>query len=165
VPSHLEVAFPRLNDCRWEIRSPQDGHYNCIAWAADDNTQHWWPNAWSYWPIALRVNTVECFMEAFATLGYKSCKHGRLEIGYQKVAIYADPFLSPKHMARQTFFGAWVSKLGVEWEDIMHQTLSQINCLGPLPIAYYGEAVRYMKRSLWTAYRMRHQRKRQGTAP
>lgn len=159
---HLETAFPRLREGRWKVASPKDSNYNCIAWAAEDNTQHWWPNDWTYWPIKRRVNTLDCFEEAFATMGYKPCNHGRFEIGYQKVAIYADPFGSPKHMARQTFWGVWLSKLGTEWEDIIHATLWQINCLGPLPVAEYGEALRFMKRSWWTAFQVRRERKQHG---
>ncbi len=92
-------------------------------------------------------------MEAFGTLGYKPCDNDRLEIGYQKVAIYADPFDSPKHMARQRFWGTWTSKLG-DLEDILHVSLAQVECLGPHPIADYGCAVRFMKRDLWTAFRI-----------
>lgn len=158
---HLENAFPDLNKKRWRVESPEDPNYNCIAWAAEDSSQHWSPNPFTYWPIPRRVNTIDCFEEAFATLGYKRCAHGRFEIGYQKVALYADVYQSPKHMARQTFWGTWLSKCGTEWEDIMHATLWQINSSGPLPIANYGKAVAFMKRSWWTAIRIRRQRKKQ----
>jgi hypothetical protein len=94
-------------------------------------------------------------VEAFATLGYQQCAHGQFEIGYQKVALYADVFNSPKHMARQTFLGNWLSKCGTEWEDIMHATLPQINSAGPLPIAHYGQAVAFMKRGWWVAFWIR----------
>ena len=153
MPSGLEIYFPNLKNGKWTIKSPQDSNYNCIAWAACDKTRKWWPNAWTYWPIPRRVNTLGCFMEAFGTLGYKPCDNDRLEIGYQKVAIYADPFDSPKHMARQRFWGTWTSKLG-DLEDILHVSLAQVECLGPHPIADYGCAVRFMKRDLWTAFRI-----------
>lgn len=156
---YLETVFPRLNDGRWSVTSPQDEDYNCIAWAAEDNSHVWWPNERVYWPIPSRINTVECFLEAFATLGYVQCSNGKFEIGYQKVALYTDVFRSPKHMARQTLFGQWLSKLG-PCEDIMHCKLSQLNGTGPIPNGIYGAASAYMKRSWWKAYRIRRERKK-----
>jgi hypothetical protein len=103
-------------------------------------------------------------MEAFATLGYRPCAHENYEVGFQKVALYTDVFLSPKHMARQTIWGTWLSKCG-DAEDIMHATLWQMDSAGPHPIAHYGKAVAFMKRSWLTAYRVRRERKKRIATP
>ncbi|RMH08652.1 MAG: hypothetical protein D6704_02725 [Nitrospirae bacterium] len=50
MPSELEEVFPRLCETRYEITSPQDTSYNCIAWAAGDVGRWWWPAPQAYWP-------------------------------------------------------------------------------------------------------------------
>src|ERR1700733_7633478 len=46
---------------------PDDDRYNCIAWAADDNTKVWWPidseTSPTYWPESVpRELTVGAFI-------------------------------------------------------------------------------------------------------
>ena len=84
-----------------------------------------------------REETVQCFVRAFETLGYKSCEHGRVEFGYQKIAIYVESDFTPTHMARQTLFGGWLSKLG-DLEDIFHKRLEDVE--GPT----YGKAITFL---------------------
>lgn len=153
----LEILFPHLSTGKWSIKSKQTPKYNCIAFAASETHRRWWPSGfpqYDYWPPeAPCEETIECFILAFKTRGYTPCADGRLELGYQKVAIYADYDRTPLHMARQRFWGSWVSKLG-ELEDILHLKLNQVACHGPHPIAYYGDAIQFMKRNLWTAFRI-----------
>ncbi len=64
--------------------------------------------------------TLEAYIQAYETLEYKICKEHRLEVGYQKIAIYIDSSGIPTHAARQLANGKWTSKLG--WlEDIEHE--------------------------------------------
>lgn len=44
-----------------------------------------------YWPswIVSPDNTVACFVKTFMSLGYRLCDNSGLELGYDKVALYA----------------------------------------------------------------------------
>lgn len=98
-----------------------------------------------YWPPNVpRQETVDAFMLAYSTLGFAPCIDGAVEVGFEKIAIfatYAMGVLAPTHAARQLPDGKWTSKMG-NCEDIIH---TKVDCLaGPR----YGAAVRYMKRRL-----------------
>lgn len=60
--------------------------YNCIAFAANDTSRKWWPNAPTYWPITDREESLENFVAAFKTLGYEECDSPELEYGIEKIA-------------------------------------------------------------------------------
>jgi hypothetical protein len=141
--SDLPVIFPHLSEAAYLITSPEDAFYNCIAFAAGDRSQKWWPNdaPCAYWPVH-REETIDSFVAAFATLGYETCTTPDLERDYEKVAIYADRTGDPTHMAAQLPSGRWSSKLG-DLEDIEHETLDQLNGDGKWD---YGRAVRFMRR-------------------
>ena len=149
--AHLERLFPKLSTGSWSVKSKSDTTYNCIAFAASETHRWWWPSGdpqYDYWPPEVpREETIECFVRAFKTRGYAPCADGRFELGYEKVAIYVDYDQTPLHMARQRFWGSWVSKLG-ELEDILHVNLNQIESHG------YGDATHFMKRGLLTAFRI-----------
>jgi len=115
--------------------------YNCIAWAASDVTRWWEPDPFFnfYWPAGVdREYTVEAYADAYRTIGYEPCRKGSLEIGVEKIALFA---LSgePTHAARQLSDGSWTSKFG-RAEDIGHITLACV--VGP----QYGTVCTYMKR-------------------
>jgi hypothetical protein len=80
MASGIELAFPGLCGTGYQVTSPRDEIYNCIAWAAGDSTKWWWPDLRgnpdsSHWPAGVpRLETVEAFREAFATLGYMVCQ-------------------------------------------------------------------------------------------
>jgi hypothetical protein len=95
----------------------------------------------AYWPpnVARRVH-LSAFLEAFASLGYEVCPDGRLERGWEKLAIYADANGDPTHAARQLPSGRWTSKLG-PLEDVNH-------LLYGLAGQEYGDTVAYMRRRL-----------------
>jgi hypothetical protein len=140
VEPGLEDVFPRLRGQAYQIQSPRDHRYNCIAFAAGDDRNWWWPDAAGEdtWPnAAARAETVDAFREAFATLGYAVCDNDQLEPGYEKVALFAQASL-PKHAARQLASGRWVSKVG-RCEDIEH-------ALRDLTGSVYGAVVLVMKR-------------------
>lgn len=134
--------FPRLASGRVAVTSPPSGVYNCIAWAAGDEQSWWWPDILetSYWPPGIpRLETLEAFERAYATLGYQPCADGSFETGWSRVAVYAGTDGTPTHAARQLPDGTWTSKLG-GLEDIMHERLDQLD--GVL----FGAAARFFKR-------------------
>jgi hypothetical protein len=137
--------LPNLTDQNCAITSPATRAYNCIAWAATNDSRWWWPDAWNiyYWPPDVpRQMTIDAFMQAYATMDYVECADGALESGFEKVALYAKPMPwgeDPTHAARQLPDGRWTSKLG-PCEDVTHATLADVD--GPT----YGTSVRFLRR-------------------
>ncbi|MHB1426826.1 MAG: DUF7689 domain-containing protein [Gemmataceae bacterium] len=139
----LEQLFPRLRGTAYRITSPASEVYNCIAWAAGDTGHWWWPGdpARTYWPIGTpRLETLEAFRDAFATLGYVVCAQADLEPGFEKIALFTEADGTPTHAARQLPDGTWTSKLGMS-EDIQH-------ALEDLAGNVYGSVVQILKRVL-----------------
>jgi hypothetical protein len=81
---------------------------------------------------------VAAFVAAFTVLAYAPCENATLEVGYEKVAFFANLDNTPTHGARQLADGIWTSKLGRS-EDIEHP-------LHALDGAVYGHVVQVMKR-------------------
>lgn len=142
--------IPHLNTQTGRITSPPSSRYNCIAWAAGDETRWWWPDAimlarkLCYWPPNIPVEvTFDAFFQAYGLLGYQMCQDGSLEYGFQKIAIFGQRnflgVLEPTHAAFQRQDGRWTSKLGPH-EDVEHNTVAAVS--GPT----YGMVVRYMRR-------------------
>jgi len=142
----IDVLFPRLGDSSYRITSPSTKDYNCIAWAAADSQQWWWPdpdpnNDAPHWPKGIaREETLAAFLAAFGTLGYVPCVGEEIEPGFEKVALFADADNIPTHAARQLLGGSWTSKIGRR-EDIEH-------ALHDLEGEAYGVVVQILKRSL-----------------
>lgn len=142
-PQH---ELPNLTDDTCKVTSARTNRYNCIAWAAGNQTRNWWPDPWGigYWPPSVpRVVSMEVFIEAFSTLGYELCYDNSLEAGMEKVALYgtenSDGNIIPTHAALQLESGEWSSKLG-PFEDVSHNTLEDAN--GPV----YGKTRYFMRR-------------------
>jgi hypothetical protein len=133
----LENAFPNLRAQSYRITSPHSLEYNCIAWAAGDDTQWWWPDDDGYWPNEDRIATVEAFVKAFATLGYTPVDTQTGEPVSDRVALYAKEG-RVTHAARQLASGRWTSKLG-RGVDIEHD-------LPGLEGSVYGYVVQILKR-------------------
>jgi hypothetical protein len=137
--------FPQLNILNHVETSPKTQRYNCVAWAAGNDTRWWWPDPLrtSYWPPNVpREETMDAFILAFGTLGYAPCADGTREPGFDKIAIYATYAMGihfPTHVARQMPTGQWTSKLG-NCEDVAHSNTDVLT--GPR----YGAAVQFMKR-------------------
>ena len=148
MPADLARILPQLQSAPYEITSPEDVRYNCVAWAAGqaEVRRRWWPapSPFYYWPLEPREETVAGFLRAFGELGYSACDNGDLEPGQEKLAIYADDANVPTHMARQLPSGEWTSKLG-ELEDIRHLTLDQLTG------SDYGQVVQFLKRKRATS--------------
>jgi hypothetical protein len=137
----LENIFPKLQSKTYRITSPRSWNYNCVAWAAGDAATRWWPSEddRDQWPVnAPRVESLDAFRAAFATLGYRAANAADYVQGTEKVAIFANAEGVPLHMARQLPNGRWTSKLGA-LEDIEHD-------LHDLEGDEYGQVVLVMER-------------------
>ena len=120
-----QLQFPLVDPANYSVTSDETDEYNCVGWAVNVlDPGQWWPlpDAPEYfWPErARRDETLEAFIEGFATLGFRPCGNGNLEPDIEKVAVYALRGV-PMHVARQLADGRWTSKLG-SWEDIEHAT-------------------------------------------
>jgi hypothetical protein len=121
--SHPE--FPNLVN---GIKSSEaDEKYNCASFAAGNTTKFWDPFMGAfggdyYWPPKARKGRgVECFIEAFQTIGYELCSDGELDPSCEKIVFYLDDNRIVHHVARQLADGRWTSKLGQN-VDIVHTT-------------------------------------------
>jgi len=137
-----EQEFPHLANSRWQVTSPPDNSYNCIAWAAGENHRRWDvdPQGFWYWPpAATRGIEFNCLVEAYLSLGYERCSSPAIEEGYEKVALFSKNG-NWTHAARQLSNGNWTSKLG-NFIDMEHE-------LGGLDGNNYGQIELFMKRRL-----------------
>jgi hypothetical protein len=137
-----ENLFPNLVRAGYQITSPPDPIYNCIAHAASVTDAWWWPDPddFEYWPAGVLPEcTLAAFVAALGTVGYSPCADGALELGWQKVAIYATDE-GPAHAARQLTNGRWTSKLGPD-DDIEHT-------LEGLESPSYGSVVQFLHRPM-----------------
>ncbi len=129
--SSLHEWQPFLWSRHLQIRSPTDRRYNCIAWAAGDNTKPWSPAVGVggkllggyYWPDhAPKLPTVTAVEELFEGFGYVKTHLGdtAVEAAVQKIAIFGyDSMNFVTHAARQCVSGLWSSKMG-DNADIEH---------------------------------------------
>src|SRR5216683_5404285 len=111
----LESAFPGLVGTQYQVTSPATPDYNCVAWAAAEDSRWWEPDPFQiyFWPDGVQRNAaLDSYLAAFASLGYEVCADATLEPGFEKVAIYLGSTGQPSHMARQLNNGSWTSKLG-----------------------------------------------------
>jgi hypothetical protein len=88
-----------------------------------------------------REETVEAFIAAYATVGFRECTDGALEPGIEKIALFAKTsrgVLIPTHGSRQLESGEWTSKMG-PLEDIRHTSADAPK--GPVygtPVCYFA---------------------------
>jgi hypothetical protein len=140
-----EARFPNLNRTEYRVTSAETEDYNCIAWAAGDSSQWWWPNPDDYWPdTAPREETLDSFRAVFEAMGYQECATADFEVDFEKIAIFVDSDGVPTHAARQLDDGAWTSKLG-DWEDIKHDSLNALEN-APFMNSLYGTVSLFMRR-------------------
>jgi hypothetical protein len=128
VSSLIESLFPNLASAGYRITSPATPDYNCIAWAAGDEENWWWPDPFGdyFWPSqAAREETVEAYAAAYHTLGYELCSSAEVEAEFEKIALYVNASGVPTHATRQQPSGVWTSKVG-QLEDIEHITLEAL---------------------------------------
>ena len=116
---NIEEEHPGLKGSGYEITSESTDIYNCIAWAAEDDTDWWSHTPGNYWPPSVpRSPEVWALVQVFETLGYLVSESREREPGYDKVAVYARNG-EWTHAARQLEDGQWTSKVG-PFEDITH---------------------------------------------
>ena len=146
MPKSTERLFPNLID--YAVTSPKDASYNCIAFAAGDTTRKWdagmLPEPGYYWPPAAlqyENDDIDALKRAFGVLGYEESDHGDLEVGYQKVALYAIDKDDWLHAAIQEPNGEWSSKLGAGY-DIRHKSPQCVE--GPI----YGTVMCFLKKPI-----------------
>ena len=137
-----------------KITSPKTKEYNCIAWATRDILRFWWPKGYPpyYWPPGVKAEeTVEAFVEAYATCGFEVCRDSRMENGWEKIAIYVDGSNKPKHAARQIDEKVWTSKLGSSY-DINHPFIFKwseiILEIGKKDLSCYGVLAKLLRRRI-----------------
>lgn len=133
--SDIIKIFPKLkDDIQFEISSPEDPNYNCIAWAFHQYKDRWMqpPNgtyiplldAVTWWPEGVaECMDISCLVDAFIKNSFvlsDSCEH---ESGFVKVALYYNPKDNRwTHASRESRTGKyWLSKLGPSY-DIHHGT-------------------------------------------
>ncbi len=144
--------FPQLDQQQrnWRPKSEPTEDYNCIAFAAGDETRRWWPVAGRYWPPGFpRDETIENFEMVFSRwLGYRKCRSDQPEPGMENIAIFVNSNGVPTHAAKQLENGLWwKSKLG-DSADIEHELRAiEGNC--------YGTAKLFMCRGRWGRFMCR----------
>jgi hypothetical protein len=139
--------FPNLRRLGYE-RTSEPAYYNCISFAVGDERRRWWPGEyhpiWSldYWPPGAPTDeTLEAFAVALGTVRFVRCgpnDGGRLEKGFQRIALYGLSEAAIRHAAKQMPNGKWRSKLGPH-EDIEH---ALDGLVGPC----YGSVIAFFKR-------------------
>lgn len=143
---HLEEIFPNLAGAGYSPKSEKSTVYNCIAYAAGDETRKWegFHELGYYWPDgATEGHSLQALVSAFMQLGYAICESDTLESDHEKVALYVDADGLWTHAAKQLANGQWTSKLG-NWEDIVHRTPDALS--GPDPA--YGQVACIMRRRI-----------------
>lgn len=125
----LATRFPNLTDNNNSVVSPRSRLYNCFAWACGVDTLRYAPNDPDLrWPDNLpEVDDDLDAMEAlFASMGYQRCDSADLEPATEKIAIYTYADGELAHAARQVESGRWASKMGLQSEDIEHDSLEDV---------------------------------------
>jgi hypothetical protein len=141
IEDWISALFPNLPPDQYQEKSELTCAYNCIAFAAEDTENWWWPSEDAFWPVEIVDDSVASFEYAFkVSRNYEPCQDGQLEAGFQKVAVYAAGN-RVKHMARQTDNGLWTSKLGFGWDISHHSTESLIS-------SQYGDSISYLRRPM-----------------
>jgi hypothetical protein len=140
VKTIIARLFPKLGSFKVVKQASMD--YNCVAWAAGDDSTHWGIDEGVFWPPqAIREASLPAFQAAFRTLGYEPCgQNDLLEAGFEKVALFVCGVV-PSHAARQLAHGWWTSKLGDNWV-IEHESPRGLEG------ALYGRVAVVMKRPL-----------------
>jgi hypothetical protein len=129
--------FPNLS--AYEQKSDPSDLYNCIAFAAGIEDE--WVDPLGVWPDDIgKDDTVENLIEVYRRYGFEPCDDSQMELGFDKLAIYAtDGGVVYQHAARLHSDGQWWSKIGPD-DDILHPTLEALEC------EQYGQVVKFMRR-------------------
>lgn len=145
-------GFPNLTKQNHSVTSDPVINYNCVCWAAGSD-KHWvqfgpHPRVATYWPASVPGGrSVGHYIALFGKLGFTEKSDASLEVGWDKVAIYAkgDLFM---HVAKMLPDGKWSSKLG-ESHDISHE-------LNALEGNSYGSVTVILRRSVLSIKALEH---------
>ncbi|MFZ2961201.1 MAG: hypothetical protein WA705_30340 [Candidatus Ozemobacteraceae bacterium] len=117
----VKRAFPKISD-DFAVTSPQSPLYNCVAWAAGDDSRWWEPDAQGnyFWPEGIpRDYSIAAYVAAYKTIGYTEISIDDDFKDCEVVAIFeADG--KGTHAARSVGEDFWTSKLGRSF-DIKHR--------------------------------------------
>lgn len=118
----VRVPFPKLDASNHRKTSPPSPSYNCFGWAIIGREVLMGPMPGYLWPKQAPADMkLSSFIAAIAEHGYTRCEAGNLEDGIEKIALYGLAEYVD-HAARQLPNGRWTSKLGLEHDDIEHDT-------------------------------------------
>lgn len=135
----VEEMFENLHPDDYYKSSEATSDYNCAAFAGGDMTR-WWQPLYYWHPKAVLSSHYGALESQYYHEGdYVRCEDGELEVGYEKIAIYASRMEDWRHAARLGPDGWWESKLG-RGEDIRHRT---VECLEGVE---YGNVIQYLRR-------------------
>ena len=145
----LKGIFTGLRrDNRFVPTSNKDENYNCIAWAmrlsdrwvdTQKTAGHWWPSV-----ITQDSYTRQGLIDAFKALKFKVTTSPKPEKGYDKVALYYNPYTNCwSHAARVLEEHLYHSKVGGLW-DIHHSDGNVMHFNDPK--ITYGYVYCYVKR-------------------
>ena len=87
---HLEDVFPDLAAAGYSPKSVKSSVYNCVAYAAGDETRKWvgFRVGGYYWPDGTKEgHSLDALKSAFEELGYAICDDDALEPGFERVAL------------------------------------------------------------------------------
>lgn len=128
----LRDRLPQLRCQRFEVKSASTKGYNCVAYAAGDDTRWWEPIlapdpsgeklGGYYWPKDPEIPawfSVTAIEQIFLKCGYNVCSDASRVAGAEKVAIYGTDATNATHVAKQRLDGVWISKMG-SYADIEH---------------------------------------------
>src|SRR4051812_39226186 len=88
---YLDVFIKDLEGWDYDVTSEPTDAYNCIAFAAGDESTWWDPidDEAYYWPEgAPRAYTLDAYVRAFELSGFTRCEDDVLEEGTDKIAVY-----------------------------------------------------------------------------
>jgi hypothetical protein len=130
----LDVAIKDLEGWDYDVTSDPVDEYNCIAWAAGDDSIWWDPIEDGYfWPEgAPREYTLAAYVRAFELSGFMVCEGEDPAEGYEKIALYVNDG-GRVHAARQLDALYWTSKLG-RYHDIRHPLRALVEEYGAVRI-------------------------------
>jgi hypothetical protein len=96
-----------------------------------------------YWPVSCEPDdsTVANLTAALMAVGFVARSDGEIEIGFEKIAVFAVGPMEYTHIARQMPSGKWTSKLGLD-VLIEHDTPDAVGG------GVYGSLIHFMKRML-----------------
>jgi hypothetical protein len=134
-------SFPNLSPHNHRVIGPADHRFNCIAWACGETSRWWQPGTLYFWPVECDEDdhTIQSLIAACIALGFQLCESDELEVGFEKIAIYSTIPDEYTHAARQSEYGKWTSKLGMD-VLIEHDTVDAVTG------GVYGQLFGFMKR-------------------